>query len=213
MLIASIVILGQLLVGQQKNATLVIDGYPGQARVTDINGTPFVDLRALAHITNSTVTFEADRVVLSPSFGTRSAAARRLERSFSREFMNAAIESIASMREWTTTLAVAIQYGVPIGNATVPYRGRAVDALHFATAAAATPADHDGLELLKREFGNVDAWSRTLASTRNSLSAANLVMSEDALRSDPTVQNIARCSQLLGPMFASGTFQDDGSCR
>jgi hypothetical protein len=213
LLIAIVVVVGQFALGQRRNVTLVIEGYPGEAAVTEVNGKPFVDLRALAHITNSTVTFEADRVALSLPCSGAPTAAGRSEEGFSREFMNAAIESIASMREWASTLAVAIQHGVSIGNAMAPYRGRAVDALRVASSAAVTQSDRSGLELLNHEFGNVDAWTGKLISARNSLSAANLAMSEDALRSDPIVQNIVRCGQFLGPMFASGTFQDDSSCR
>ncbi len=214
LLIAIVAIVGQFVIGQGRNVILVVEGYRGEAIVTEVNGKPFVDLRALAHITNSTITFEPDRVLLSLTCsGTRGTTAGRSEEGFSREFMNAAIESIASMREWATTLAVAVQHGVPIGNAMAPYRRRAADTLRLAGAAAVTQSDHDGLALLKSEFSNVDAWTGKLTSARDSLSAPKVDISEEALRSDPIVQNIVRCGQFLAPMFASGTFQDDGSCR
>jgi hypothetical protein len=92
-------------------------------------------------------------------------------------------------------------------------RGRAVDALRLAAAAAATDSDRSGLELLNQEFRNVENWSNKLVNARNSMSAANLTMSEDALKNDPLFQSIVRCGQFLGSMFAGGTFQDDGSCR
>ncbi len=212
LMLLGLIILSAWAMGQRRNMVLVIAGYQGEATVIDVNGKPFVDLRALAHMTNSSVTFEGDRVVMQPGMGGGSSPTP-VEEGFSREFTSSAIEAIASMREWGSTLVMAIESGFPIGNSIAPYRGRAVDALRLASTAVANQADRDGLELLNREFRMVENWSNKLVNARNSLSAAKYTMSDDALRGDPEFQAIVRCGQFLGPMFATGRFRDDGSCR
>ncbi len=199
-----------------ESARLRIQGYPGEATVLRIQGRAFVDLQAFAQITGSSLSFEPGGVVLSLP-GTEAATAASQDESespgFSRPFMAAGIEALASMREWGSTLVVAIRNGFPLGNAINPYRARAGDKVGLAAAAVSTDDDRNGLELLRREFSNVQAWSDQLVNARNTMSAANLTMSEDALQEDPNFQGIVRCGQYLGQMFASGSYQDAEACR
>ena len=96
---------------------------------------------------------------------------------FSRPFMKAAIEAMASIREWGGTLQAIVQNGYPVGNTTagntiMAFQGRAADSVALASAAASTDSDYRGLELLKNEFNNVQAWADRYVKARNSLSAA-----------------------------------------
>ena len=212
--IALVTLLSCYVAAQQNRTMLVVTGHPGEAPIVKLKGKTFVDLQALAQITNSSIRFEREKVVLSlPGSEHTSSAETHSAEGFSREFMSSGIEAIASMREWGTTLVAAIENGYPIGTAMAPFKGRATDALRAATAAAVTESDRKGLELLNREFTGVQSWSDHLVSARNSMSAANYTMSDDAVRKDSVFQNLVRCGQFLGSMFASGTFQDDGSCR
>ncbi len=201
---------------QQQAGALLVQGRSGQAAVIQYQGRAFVDVEALAQITNGSLRFESDRILLTLPVGDAAAPSGDgppARSGFSQGFMSAAIEAIASMREWGSTLVVAIQNGYPVGNAMNVYRGRAADKLRLASAAATTDADRSGLELLSNEFKNVQAWSDKLVTAQKSMSAGNLTMSEGALQDDPMFQGIVRCGQFLGPMLAGGTFQDDASCH
>lgn len=93
------------------------------------------------------------------------------------------------------------------------HQNRAADSVALASAAASTDSDRRGLELLRNEFNNVQAWSEKFIEARTSLSATNLTISEGALNNDEEAQKIIRCGQFLAQMFADGTFQDDAACH
>ncbi len=211
--IVALVGLGPMACAQteQRTNSLTVRGYPGQAPVVTVQGRTFVDVEALAQITSGSVGFNNGRMELTlpvPDAATEPAA-----EGFSRAFMTAAIETIASMREWGSTLVVAIQNGFPLGNAMNAYRGRATDRLRIASASASTESDRRGLELLQNEFDNVQAWSYKLVNAQKTMSAGNLSTSEEALKNDELFQKIVHCGQFLGPMLAGGAFQDDPSCH
>lgn len=197
----------------QRRGTLQVSGYSGDAPVVYVEGRAFVDVEALARITEGSVSRQGDRIVLTltstASMGEESASPG----GFSRPFASAAIEAIAAMREWASTLTLAIEHGYPVGSGIAAYRARALDQMRLAGTEATTEADRSALQLLTNEFNNVDLWSNRLVTARNSMSAGNLAMSENALRSDPLFQSILRCGQFLGSMLASGNFQDEGACR
>ena len=131
--------------------------------------------------------------------------------------MRAAIEAMASMREWGGMLLVIAQNGFPMatgmaGNTIMAYQARAAESIALASTAASTDSDYRGLELLKNEFNNAQSWADTYVRARNSMNAATL-MSERGLKDDEEAQKILRCGQFLAQMFASGSFQDDVVCR
>ena len=137
---------------------------------------------------------------------------------FSRAFMRAAIEAMASMREWGGMLLVTVKNGYPVGNTMAgntinAYQARAADTVALASAAASTDSDNRGLELLRNEFKDLQAWSDGFVNARNSLSAADLTTSESRLKDDQAAQKIMSCGQFLAKMFAGGTFQDDVACH
>ena len=90
---------------------------------------------------------------------------------------------------------------------------RRCSAVALASAAASTDDDHRGLELLRNEFNNVQAWAESFVDARNSLSAADLSTSENPLKDDQDAQKIIRCGQFLAQMFPGATFQDDAACH
>jgi hypothetical protein len=132
--------------------------------------------------------------------------------------MRAAIEAMASIREWGGMLQVIVENGYPVGKATAgntigAYQGRAADSVTLAQAATSTDDDHRGLELLRNEFANVQAWAESFVDARNSLRAANLSTSENPLKDDQDAQKIIGCGQFLAQMFAGGRFEDDAACH
>ena len=204
---------------QREREALSVQGYEGQASVIRYQGRVFVDAQALAQITNGSLSFEKNRIILTlpgPDGSSSSGDARTS--GFSRPFTKAAIEAMASIREWGGTLQAVVQNGYPVGNTTagntiMAFQGRAADSVALASAAASTDSDYRGVELLKNEFNNVQTWADGYVKARASLSAAELSMSESQLNNDSEAQKIIHCGQFLAQMFASGNFQDDAACH
>ena len=204
---------------QSTRDTLSVQGYQGQASVIRYEGHVFVDAQELARITNGSLSFEKNRIILRLPGPDGSSSSNEAHTSgFSRPFMRAAIEAMASIREWGGTLQAIVLNGYPVGNTTagntiMAFQGRAADSVALASAAASTDFDYRGLELLKNEFSDVQVWADGYAKARSSLSAADLSMSESQLNNDSAAQKIIHCGQFLAQMFASGNFQDDTVCH
>lgn len=205
---------------QRQSETFSIQGYTGQANVIRFQGRALVDVQDLLRITKGAVRIEQDRIILTlaPSDGSEPARDAAGKSGFSPAFMRAAIEGMASIREWGGMLQVIVENGYPVGKAMAgntirAYQGRAADAVALASAAASTDDDHRGLELLRNEFNGVQAWSENFVNARNSLSAADLSMSEHPLRDDEDAQKMIHCGQFLAQMFGGGAFQDNAACR
>src|SRR5450755_3718637 len=215
MLISAVMVLAQT---QVQRETLSVQGYEGQATVIRSHGHVFVDVQNLARITKGSLSFEEDRIILTLAQSDASEPARdtATKSGFSPAFMRAAIEAMASIREWGGMLQVIVQNGYPVGKAMAgntirAYQGRAADSVALASAAASTEDDHRGLELLRNEFNNLQAWAESFVEARNSLRAADLSTSENPLKNDEDAQKILGCGQFLAQMFAGGTFEDDAS--
>ena len=153
---------------QAQRETLSVQGYQGQATVIRNQGHVFVDVQDLARITKGSLSFEEDRIILTlaPSDASEPARDTATKSGFSPAFMRAAIEAMASIREWGGMLQVIVQNGYPVGKAMAgntirAYQGRAADSVALASAAASTDDDHRGLELLRNEFNNVQAWAES----------------------------------------------------
>src|SRR5271167_2864252 len=50
----------------QQNPTLIVTGQPGQIPVVQMNGKSYVDIDALARLTNSSLSFKGNQVILTP---------------------------------------------------------------------------------------------------------------------------------------------------
>ncbi len=204
---------------QPARETLSVQGYQGQANVIRYQGHVFVDAQDLAQITNGSLSFEKNRIILTLHGQDGSSSSDDAHTSgFSRSFIKAAIEAMASIREWGGMLMVTVQDGYPVGNTMagntiIAYQERAAESVSLASAAASTDSDYRGLELLRSEFNNLQAWADEYVKARNSLSAANLTISEGALKNDEEAQKIVRCGQFLAQMFSGGAFQDDAACH
>jgi hypothetical protein len=203
----------------QQGETLSVQGYPGQASVRRWQGRIFVDVQDLARITNGSLSFEGNRIILT--LPRRDASEQAVDDAgkagFSPAFRRAAIEAMASIREWGGMLQVIVENGYPLGkamsgNTIRAYQGRAADSVALAAAAASTDSDHRGIELLRNEFNNLQAWSENFIDARNSMRAVDLTTSENALKNDADAQKIISCGQFLAQMFG-GAFQDDVACH
>ena len=208
--------------GQQKpqqQSVLHLGDCQGEAPIAQFNGRSYIDLEALAQISSGTLSFQGNRILLAPApcattTAGSSANAQTAKDLFSREFTRAAIEAITTMREWGSTLATIVQNGYPMpANGMAPYPARAQSDVRMAGAAVSTDADREGMQLLTNEFNRMQAWSTDLVNARNTMNAANLSLTPNALSDDPTFQRLVQCGQFLGSMLSSGKFQDDPSCH
>src|SRR5579864_9728609 len=104
---------------QVKTETLMLQGYQGQATVIRNQGRVFVDVEELARITKGSLSFGEDRIILTlaPSDVSESARDSGGKSGFSPAFIRAAIEAMASIREWGGMLQVIVQNGYPVGKA------------------------------------------------------------------------------------------------
>ena len=205
---------------QGDRETLFVQGYPGEATVIRSQGHVLVDVQDLARITRGSLSFEDERIILQPgpSDASISGTNRVAKSGFSPPFMRAAIETMASIREWGGMLQVIVENGYPVGKAMAgntirAYQGRAADNVALAATAATTEDDHLGLELLRNEFNSVQAWAERFVEARNSLQAAELSTAEHPLNNDEDAQKIIHCGQFLAQLFAGGRFEDDAACH
>src|SRR5262252_1078539 len=196
-----------------------IRGYSGRAKIVRSQGHAFVDVQELAEITKGALNFDEDQIILTLN-PTRAAEApeKAVKSGFSPGFRRAAIEAMASIREWGGMLQVIVENGYPVGKAMAgntirAYQGRAADSVALASSVASTDSDRRGLELLRNELNSVQAWSESFVNARNEMRAVNLTMSEHPLKDDEEAQKMIDCGQFLGQMFAAGTFQDDAACH
>lgn len=227
LLISSLLLFSPLTSGAQQDQPrriLVIEGQEGQAAVIETGGRAYVDVAGLAQIAHGSLSFKADRIVLSlgPSNASDSGTEPSAEPAhspvvnsgLSRDFMRAGIEEIATMREWASTLAYAIKNGYPVTEQWVnSSREQAAHNLRLAAAAVSTEPDRNALQLLTNEFEAVHQWSDKLLQERKSMDTAKYAVSANALQDDRLSQKIIACGHFLATMLGSGSFADDPSCH
>ncbi len=190
--------------------TLVVNGQAGKTTVVQVNGRSFVDVEALAQIANGTVAFKDNQITLTvPASASSGASGQQSPPGFSKEFLSAAIESIAAVREWRTGIATAIENSISVTDSWVSaFQRQANDSLRQASVAAITGTDRATLQLLTNEYDNMQKWSDQIIAARKTLQ----YMSADQMSSDPLFQQVLACSHSLATVVASGQFQDEPAC-
>jgi hypothetical protein len=207
-----------------QNRTLIVNGQSENVPVIQVNGRSYVDLEALARAANGSLSFSGNQIALTlPSSPTNtnttsanttsapaSATAPASNPGFSQAFLTAGIEQMATVREWHTALAAAIQNGTPVAaNWLAPYRNQAASNLRLVSVAIQTNSDRKAFQLLTSEFQNMAKLADKYIMARNNMT----YVSPDALQNDDLNQRIVACGHSLGSMAASGQFVDDGSCN
>jgi hypothetical protein len=211
----------------QQSGTLTVNGHSGTAPVIQANGRSYVDVEALARVTNGSIRFNGNQILLTlpaPTRGARMtvpparqagagaapAPAPAPPAGFSRDFLKAGIEAMAEVREWRSALESAIQYGFPPGDTWInSYSAAAATGISLASAAASTDDDRQGFQLLNNEFNNMQTLSNKILSARKNMN----YMAPDTLQNDPLAQQIVACGHALGAMAAAGQFQDNAACH
>jgi len=218
LMLAAILALPILALSQaaQQNSTLIVNGRPGVVAVVQLNGRSYVEIEALARVASGSLSFKGNQITLTLPASTTSVApttpsiAEPANQGFSKEFLRAAIEEMAAIREWRSVLTNAVQRGYPITEDWLTvYRGQAAKSLTLASVAVTTDSDRDALRLLTNEFDNMQKLSNTILESRKSMD----YISPSTLKDDPLDQKIMNCAHSLASMAAGRQFQDDGACH
>ncbi len=196
----------------QHSTTLVVGGHSGQAPVTQINGRSYVAVDALAAIVHGSLGYQGSQITLTlpPAAGAVSPAGQPANPGFSRNFLNAAIETMSDIREWRSVLLNALENNQPVTDSWVAnYREQGAKSLRLTSVAATTVSDHNALQLLNKEFDHMQELSNKILAARKNVS----YMTPGMVKKDPLDQKIVNCGHALAAMVASGQFQDNGSCN
>jgi hypothetical protein len=200
----------------QQTLTLIVNGRPGDAPVVQMNGRSYVEIEALARVASGSLSFKGNQIILTlPGPATSSAPAPTPEtepvnQGFSKEFLRASIEEMATIREWRSVLTNAVQHGYPITEDWLSvYRVQAAKSLTLASVAVSTDSDREALGLLTNEFDNMHKLSNTILESHKSMD----YVSPTTLTDDPLDQRIMNCAHSLASMAAGRQFLDDGSCH
>jgi hypothetical protein len=199
---------------QQK--TLVINGHSGDAMVYQIDGKSYVSIESLVRISNGSLSFSGGKIVLTLPVGGDAQARPDTQSAsgLSDDFVRAALQDVATVKEWTNTLAYAIQRGVPgDGSRLVMFHDRAADQLRLAKVAVSTDSDQNALRLLTNHFNLMSNWNDKLIAERKRMDTGKYSMDPNALANDDTYQKITGCSTFLNSMLPSGHFHDDRVCN
>jgi hypothetical protein len=202
---------------------LVVNGKTAEAGIRQIDGHSYIDIEALAQVTDAVITVQADRIILTIPVAKPAAApsapapqaAQPIQpaQGLSREFASAAISTVAEMRGWRGVVETMVTYGLAVsGTWARDYHDQADGVLRQATLAATTDSDRSALQLLRNEFDTLDGWTSDVQAARRVLNGAQTV-DPNALANDPVLTKITNCSRFLNGMLVSGEFSDDGSCH
>jgi hypothetical protein len=199
-----------------ENRTLIVSGQHGQAPVVQIKGRSYVDVEALARLTNGSLSFSGNQITLTlPAAAANTLtstppASPAVNSAFSKDFLKAGIETMAVVREWRSALVNAVQNGYPVTDDSMAgYRAQGAKNIRLAYVAVSTDSDRNAYQLLSKELDNMQNLSSKVLAAHQDLRN----ITPEALNNDPLNQQILSCARSLVSMAASGQFQDDGSCH
>jgi hypothetical protein len=203
----------------QQSGALTITGHTGKAPVVQISGKYYVEVEALARLTNGSVSFHGNQVTLTlsasaPNPPAPATAAPLAEppakRGYSRDFLKATIDAMGAIKDWRTAIVNAVQHTYPVTEDLVGgFRSTADSKLSLVSAAAATDSDRECVPLITSEFANMQKLSDQYLATQKNMT----YVSPDAVGNDPLDQQVLSCAHSLSSLPAGGAFQDAAACH
>ena len=184
----------------------MINGRSGVVTLFEIDGNYYIDLKSLARIGNGSLSVDTQRISLNfPAAAANAPVASghpptdpQANSAMSSKFMSAAIQDLGVIKEWSSTIALGLQNGVPgTGKRLALNRDKAAEGLSLARVAATTPSDEQSLRLLTAHFNNVLKWYDQMVDARKNMNTANYSMSAGALDDGAVYQKIVSCSNFL----------------
>ena len=212
LMLAALLLSPLLILVAQQTSVLLIDGQQGQAHVMQVQGKNYVEVDELARITGGSLRFLGNQIILTlPASGdTSSQAVPSPPVGYSRQFVNAGIETMREILEWHASLKTGIERGWPLSDFWFGYFRRQIQSsLKHAEEAASTDMDHKALPLLVNEFNTMGA----LTDRYLKITVSRDYLAPDSLNSDPLEQKVLTCWQSLASMASSNQFVDDGACQ
>jgi hypothetical protein len=204
---------GALFAQRMPAKKLLVNGKTVGAAVLQFNGRSYVDIETLAQITNGSVTFEPNQIVLTIPNSNSDATSPQTTRGLSKDFSSAAIAAVADMKEWKGALGTMATFGLAVdGTWAQAYHDRVETSLAQASVAASTNSDHNALQLLSNQFANLSKWASDVVAERQVLNGARAV-NPNALLNDPVLVKFSNCGRFLSTMLVSGVFVDNSSCN
>jgi hypothetical protein len=221
-----IILLAVCSLSAAEKHTLIVNGASTQVPVIYINSQAYVGLEALAKVLQGSISSSGPMVALSlptqpavqavasasPPVAPESAPTHPVASTpgFSRDFLNAGIELMSTIREWHTALQTSIENGIPLSAGLLqPYRAQVTTNLRRTSVAVTTDADRSAFQLLNNVYMNMGKLSNEYVEMRARLS----FIAPDALQNDELNKRIVNCGHFLATAAASGQFSDDGSCH
>src|ERR1700733_2384195 len=199
----------------QQSGSFILSGHSGQAPLIQLNGRPYVAVDALARLMSGSLSYQGSQITLTlptaaSTAGTAPRSSQPAASGFSKDFLNATIETLSDIREWRSALLMSVQNGRPVTEAWMDdYRAQAAKNLHLTHIAATTNSDRSALQLVGKEFDHMQELDNKVLTARKKLD----YITPDSVKNDPLDQKILNCAHSLAAMAASGEFQDNGSCR
>ncbi len=199
----------------QQSGSFILSGHSGQAPLIQLNGRPYVAVDALARLMSGSLSYQGSQITLTLPTAASTASSAPLASQpatsgFSKDFLDATIETLSDIREWQSALLMSVQNGNPVTEAWMDdYRAQAAKNLHLAHIATTTNSDRDALQLLSKEFDHMQELDNKVLTARKKLD----YITPDSVKNDPLHRKILNCAHSLAAMVASGEFQDNGSCR
>ena len=216
--VAMFVLVVGLVQAAQQGTVLVLNGYSGTVPVMQINGKNYVNVEALARVTNGSMSFNGNQIVLTlaaagsgggPAASQQAAPPASQNTGFSKEFLTAAIEEMSTLREWHSALASAIANGFPVtGELVAPYQAQAATNLRLMQVAVSTQSDQGAAQLISNAYQKMKQLSDKYVAKRANLE----FVGPNALKNDSLDQSLIACGVSLRSMAGSGQFVDDGTC-
>jgi hypothetical protein len=196
----------------QKGSTFAIAGHAGEAQILKVGGKSYVDIEALARLTQGTLSFKANQTILtlSSSDSSGKASAPPAKAGLSTAFIRAGIEELSVIREWRTAIVDAVQNNSPASEDWISAQHRLADKnLALASAAASTDDDRSAYPMLSAEFNNMQKLSDLYLAIRKQVA----FISPDTFHSSPLEQQILSCAQGFASMTENHEFQDQSACH
>jgi hypothetical protein len=208
-ILVGLLLLALVLMAQQ-STEFVIKGKDGSAKVAQVEGSNYVEIDGLARLTNGTISFQDNQIVLTLSSAGASTKPSATPTGFSKQFLTAGIETMARIREWHSALKTAIERGVPLTTGWLNnYQAQSQESLTLASAAISTDSDNSAYPLLVNVFSNMKVLTDKYVQQNQSQD----YISPDSLQSDPLEQQIVACGHSLAAMAAAKEFISGGSCQ
>jgi hypothetical protein len=203
---------GVLYAQRTPDKKLILNGKATSAAILQMDGHSYLDVEALAHITNGSVRIEPNQIVLTIPNTNFDANTAQPTPALTKDFASAAIATLAEMKEWRGAMGAMVTFGLAVdGSWAQVYHERVQASLEQATVAASTNSDHNALQLLNTQYANLAKWESMVVAERQNHNGARTVAA-NSLRDDPVLIKFSSCGRFLSTMLGSGIFADNPNC-